>query len=70
MSEDAGVFPECEVNTLITPDRTTVHVRDLGRVESELVGLTAKVLARAATRRLRFVVHPAGWLHSVVLYGR
>ena len=26
MSGDAGAFPECEVNTLITSDRTTIHV--------------------------------------------
>ena len=28
-----------------------------------------KALARDATRRLRFVVHAAGWLHSMVLHG-
>ena len=27
MSGDAGAFPECAGNTLITPDRTTFHVR-------------------------------------------
>ena len=27
MSGDAGSFPECVGNTLITPDRTTIHVR-------------------------------------------
>ena len=27
MSEDAGEFTECEVNTLIAPDRTTIQVR-------------------------------------------
>ena len=34
MSGDAEAFPECEVNTLITPDRTTIQVRrsGLGRV--------------------------------------
>ena len=36
MSADAGAFPECVGNTLITPDRTTIHV------EPELVGLPGK----------------------------
>ena len=31
MSGDAGAFPECKVNTLITPDRTT-RCAALGRV--------------------------------------
>ena len=30
MSEDAGAFPECVGNTLITPDRTTIQVRSSG----------------------------------------
>ena len=30
MSGDAGAFPECEVNTLITPDRTIIQVRSFG----------------------------------------
>ena len=30
MSGDAGAFPECVGNTLITPDRTTIHVRSSG----------------------------------------
>ena len=30
MSGDAGAFPECEVNTLITPDRNTIQVRNPG----------------------------------------
>ena len=30
MSADAGAFLECEVNTLITPDRTTVQLRSSG----------------------------------------
>ena len=39
-------------------------------VESELVCLPGKALAWDVTRRLRFVVYVAGWLHSVVLHGR
>ena len=31
--------------------------------------LPGKALARDAMRRLRFVVHAAGWLHSMVLHG-
>ena len=30
MSADAGAFPECEVNTLFTPDGTTIQVRISG----------------------------------------
>ena len=30
MSGDAGAFPECVENTLITPDRTTIQVRSSG----------------------------------------
>ena len=30
MSEDAGAFPECVGNTLITSDRTTIQVRSSG----------------------------------------
>ena len=70
MSGDAGAFPECEVNTLITcvapPSRCTA----LGRVVPELVGLPGKVLTRDATRRLRFVVNAADWLQSMMLHGR
>ena len=36
----------------------------------KLVCLTGKALDREATRRLRFVVHAAGWLRSMVLHGR
>ena len=41
----------------------------LGMAESESVGFPGKALARDATRRLRFVVHAAGWLHSMMLHG-
>ena len=57
---------ECDVKTLITPPSTC---RALGRVESELVGLFVKALSQDATRRLLFIVHTAGWLHSLVLRG-
>ena len=30
MSGDAGAFPECVGNTLITPDRITIQVRSSG----------------------------------------
>ena len=30
MSGDAGVLPECEVKTLMTPDHTAVQVRISG----------------------------------------
>ena len=37
----------------------------LGRVELKLVGLPEKSLKRDAMRRLRFVVHATGLLHSM-----
>ena len=39
----------------------------LGRVEPELVGLPGMAFARDDMRRLRFDVHAAGWLLSMVL---
>ena len=37
------------------------------RVEPELVGLPGKALTLDATRRLLFVVHTAGGIHSMML---
>ena len=70
MSGDAGAFPECVGNTLITPDRTTIQVRSSGYGRAGIGRSSWKCLTRDATRRLRFVVHAAGWLHSMVLHGR
>ena len=53
--------------TRITPPSRCVAQ---GRVEQELVGHPGMTLAWDATRRLRFVVPAAGWLHSMVLHGR
>ena len=50
---------------LMTPDHTSSQYAALGRVESKLFGLFCKALTRDATRRLRFVVHAAGWQHSM-----
>ena len=50
----------------MTPDHTAVPVRILGRVEPEFVRLPGKALARDATTKLRFNVHTAGVLHSMV----
>ena len=51
------------LHPIIPPSRYAA----LGRIESELVGLPGMALTWEATRRLRFVVHVAGWLHSMVL---
>ena len=64
---DAGVFLQCEVRTLVTPPSLCTA---LVRVERVLVDLPGKGLARDATKRLWFVVHAAGWLHSMVLHER
>ena len=56
---------ECDVRTLMTSDHITFHLRRLGRVEHELVGLSGKTLTQDATRRLWFVLHEAGYPHSM-----
>ena len=67
MSGDAVVLPEYEVKTLMTPITPPSWCAALGRVESELVGLQGKALARDSIRRFRFVHHAASWLHSMML---
>ena len=52
-------------DTLLTPLST---YGALGRVELELADLTGMALTRDVTRNLRFVVHAAGWLHTIVLH--
>ena len=49
----------------MTPDHNA-----LGWVETELIGLPERALARDATGRLRFVIHAAGLLRTMVLHGR
>ena len=53
-------------DTLMKPEPQS-RCAALGRVESELVGFLRKALTRNTTGKLRFVVHAAGWLHSMVL---
>ena len=53
----------------MSPDHPLSTYAALVRVEPELIGLPGKGLARGTMRRLRFVVHAAGWLHSMVLHG-
>ena len=59
-SGDAGAFPECVGNTLITPDRTTIQVRSSGKGRAGIGRSSWKGLTRDSTRRPRFVVHAAG----------
>ena len=47
--------------------RDKARCTDLGRVEPVFPVLA---LARDVTRKLRFVVYAAGWLHCMVLHGR
>ena len=54
---------------MITPDRTTIQVRSSGLGRAGIGRSSWKGLSRYAMRRLRFVVHAAGWLHSMVLHG-
>ena len=53
------------------PDHTAVQVHrsGKGRVQ-EFLGLPMIALTRDAKRGLWFVVHAAGWLHSIELHGR
>ena len=55
-------------DALTTADRTPSRYAALGKIESELVGLLRKAVTRDCMRRLRFVVHAADWLHSMVLH--
>ena len=50
--------------TITSPSRWTA----LGMVEPEVVGLPEKALTLDATRRFRFGVHAAGWLHPIMLH--
>ena len=52
------------------PDHTTIQVRSSGYGRAGIGRSSWKGLTRDATRRLRFVVHAADWLHSMVLHGR
>ena len=47
----------------------TIQVRSSGHGRAGIGRSTWKGLTRDATRRLRFVVHAARWLHSMVLHG-
>ena len=51
-------------------DHTTIQVRSTGYGRAGIGRSSWKGLTRDATRRLRFVVHAAVWLHSMVLHGR
>ena len=42
----------------------------MGRVEPKLAGLSGQALTLEAKGRLRFVVHAASWMRSMVLHGR
>ena len=52
------------------PDHTTIQVRSSGYGQAGIGRSSWKGLTRDATRRLRFIVHAAGWLHSMVLHRR
>ena len=52
----------------MTPITLLPRCAALGKCEPELVGLHGRALTRGATRRLRFVIYAAGWLHSTVLH--
>ena len=67
--EFAGVLPECQAKTLMTPDHTVVQVRSSGRGLAGIGLSSLNGFSRDATRWLRFVVHAAGWRHSMVLHG-
>ena len=70
MSADTGALPECDMNTLMTPVSPPSGCAAVGKVEPELFGLLGKALILDSTVILRFVVHSACWLHSMVLHGR
>ena len=67
MWRDADGISKCKVRKLKTPDHTAFQVAAMGWVKSELVRFLG--VGTDARKRLRFVVHAAGWLHSMVLHG-
>ena len=68
MLEDAGTLPECEVKILMTHDYTTTQVCSSGYSQARICWSSDKTLTQDATRRLRFIVHAAGWLQSMVYH--
>ena len=65
MSGDARALPDCRLKTLVTPNYIALQVRSSDWVELELVGLPVKALTLDARRSFQFIVHAAGWLHSM-----
>ena len=52
MSGDAGAFPECVGNTLITPDRTTIQVCSSGQGRDGIGRSSRKGLTREGSGSL------------------
>ena len=57
-------------DALMIPDHTAFKVHRSLLCRVGIGRSSGKALARTKTRRLRFVFHAAGWLHSMVLHGR
>ena len=64
MSVDTGALSEFEVKIPITPPS---RYEALETLESELESLLWKAIALVPTRMPRSVIHPTGWLHSMML---
>ena len=56
--------------TPVTEKTAVLQMRSSGHGRVRFVGHSGKALTRDGMRRLRFDVHAAGWLHSIVLHGR
>ena len=67
MSGEAGALPEYEVKALMASDHTAFQMRLSG---SGRAGISRTSGDGLNTARLRFVIHAAGWLLSMVLHGR
>ena len=65
MSGDVGTLRKCEVKTLMTSGHTAFQVHNSWYGQAEIGRSSWEGLI---TRRLRFVVHAAGLLHSMVLH--
>ena len=70
MPGDAGALFRVRGNTLVTTDNTAIKVRSSGYYRAGIGWSSCEGLKADATRRLRFVVHYTGWLHSMLLHGR
>ena len=69
MSEDVGALAECEGKALMTSDYTGFQVCCSGYFGAGIGRSSWEDLSTGCREKApRFIVHAAGWLHSMVLH--